>query len=70
MQLQICTDRNVSTWAVKPQRHTVGLNRKSRQKLNCKNSGKLTVHTYTCNSFTSLDMTLILLPETEIMKNA
>ena len=43
----------MSTWAVKPQRHTVGLNSKSRRKLNCKNYGKLTGHTYTGNDFTS-----------------
>ena len=53
MQLQICTDHIVLNCAVKPQRHTVGLNSKGRQKLNCKNSGKLTGHTYTSNSFTS-----------------
>ena len=53
MQLEICTDRIVSNCAVKPQRHTVGLTSKGRQKLNCKNSEKLTDHTYICNSFTS-----------------
>ena len=65
MQLQICTDRIVSTCAVKPQRHTVGLNSKGRQKLKCKKSGKLTA---TVSQV--LDMTLILLPETVILNVA
>mgnify|MGYP001458263687 CR=1 FL=1 len=66
MQLQICTDRIVSTCAVKPQRHTLGITSKSHQKLNRKNAEKLTGHTYTYNSFTSFG----LLPETDILKFA
>ena len=53
IQLQICTDLIVLNCAVKPQRHTVRLTSKGRQKLNCKNTGKLTGHTYTGKSFTS-----------------
>ena len=70
MQLQICTDLIVSNCAVKPQRHTVRLTSKGRQKLNCKNTGKLTGHTYTCNSFTSFECDAHHLTETEILKVA